>query len=157
MNEIAITELLRVLKSIDKTLSILLQVQNPVKLADSVEMYIIKNGVREKVVDMQFAKVGQVYDLACEFGYKGDDGAFVPAAIDGDPVWVCSDEKLGLLEVNKDLKTATLTILAEGGFKVQSKGDADRSGEVRELVGEMEFQVLGKEAEFVQMSATLRP
>lgn len=133
------------------------QAMNPTKRANVVEIYVTKDGVREKVEHM-FAKSGAVIDLDGDFKYKDADGNLQDAEIDGVPAWALTDESLAKFEVDAaDASKAVLTVVGtKGKFKMQLKADADRGEGVREILGELEIEILGPEAEVVVISATVR-
>lgn len=114
-----------------------------------VEFYVYIEGEKRKVSKM-FLKNSQSLPLFVAFV----DAKGAPAVVDGFPAWAVSDESLATLIVAADgLSAVVMPVGPVGMFKVQVKADADMSGEVKEILGELDIEVIGGEAVAVNISA----
>lgn len=97
-----------------------------------------------------FLKVSQQLPLAVAFA----DAKGNPAKVDGKPQWALTDESLAAIEVADDGMSAILKpIGAIGAFKVQVKADGDMGEGVKEIMGELEIELLAADAVSVVISA----
>ena len=114
-----------------------------------VEFYTLINGEKRKVSKM-FLKVSQSLPLFVAFvDAKGN-----VATVDGAPAWAVSDESLATLVVAADgLSAVIMPVGPLGSFKVQVKADADLGGGVKEILGELDIELVGGEAVAVNISA----
>lgn len=77
-----------------------------------------------------------------------------PAKVDGVPQWALSDSSLALLEVAEDGMSAMVVPVGPLGLvKVQVKADADLGEGVKELLGEMDVEMIAGEAVSLVVSA----
>jgi hypothetical protein len=114
-----------------------------------VEFFTIIDGEKRKVSKM-FLKVTQKLPLFVAF----TDSKGNVASVDGMPSWAVSDEALATLEVGADgLSAVVVPVGALGSFKVQVKADADLGEGVKEIIGEMDIDLMGGEAVAVNISA----
>lgn len=151
MNEFYTVKLLKLLESMDRTLDGIYQALRPDTMAETVEFYVIKNGVKKKV-DNMFMKIDEVADLAVAF--KDRQGNL--AKVDGIPQWALTDAALGTLAVAEDGLSAVFAPVAVGLLKVQVKADADLGEGVKEIIGELEIDISALEAEKVEISGSVR-
>jgi hypothetical protein len=76
------------------------------------------------------------------------------AKVDGMPQWALSSADLGALAVSEDGMSAEFQpVGAIGALKVQVKADADLGEGVKEILGELEIELLAGEAEIVALAA----
>jgi hypothetical protein len=76
------------------------------------------------------------------------------AKVDGLPQWAVSDESLATLEVAADGLSAVVKPVGPlGSFKLQVKADADLGEGVKEILGELDIEVIGGEAVAVNIKA----
>lgn len=153
VNEIYVVELIRLLKSMDRTLNGLYQAARPDTMAETIEFYQNKNGSKVKVENM-FMKVEAVADLAVAF--KDKKGNL--AKVDGKPVWALTNDALGALVVSEDGMSASFTAAGDvAAGKIQVKADADLGEGVKEIIGELDVELSPLDAEIVEITATVRP
>jgi len=114
-----------------------------------VEFFTLIDGEKRKVSKM-FLKVTQKLPLFVAFV----DALGNPATVDGAPSWAVSDESLATLDVAADGMSAMVNPIGPvGSFKVQVKADADLGEGVKEIIGEMDIDLMGGEAVSVNISA----
>lgn len=127
----------------------ILAINNPVVVASVVEFYVTIDGIKRKVTSM-FLAADKKLPLSLEI----KDAAGNPAKIDGKPQFALSDESAGSLEVAEDGLSALFTPSGKAiAFKIQAKVDADLGEGVKEVVGELDVEVLSGEAVFVGIVA----
>jgi hypothetical protein len=116
-------------------------------LANVIEFYI--QGQKQKVESM-FLKVSDKLPLSIMI--KDSFGNM--AKVDGAPSWALTDSALATLQVSEDGMAATVipggTV---GAFKVQVKVDADLGEGVKEILGELDIELLAGEAVVVEIAA----
>lgn len=114
-----------------------------------VEFFTIIDGEKRKVSKM-FLKVTQKLPLFVAF----TDAKGNVASVDGAPSWAVSDPSLATLEVGEDgLSAVVVPVGVLGSFKVQVKADADLGEGLKEIIGEMDIDLMGGEAVAVNISA----
>lgn len=122
---------------------------NPVAPASVIEFYALIDGTKRKVTSM-FLAADKKLPLSLEI----KDAAGNPAKVDGIPQFALSDESAGSLEVAADGMSALFTPSGKAvAFKIQAKADADLGEGVKEIVGELDVEVLSGEAVFVGIVA----
>lgn len=122
-------------------------------LASRVVFYAVINGKKEKVTNM-FLKVGEKLELAVKFLDVNEN----QAKVDGIPQWAITGAELGTLTVADDGMSAVFlpgTML--GACKIQCKADADLSEGAKEIIGEMDVEIVAGEAVKVALNATVVP
>jgi hypothetical protein len=76
------------------------------------------------------------------------------AKVDGLPQWAVTSPELCALKVSADGMSAMLKpVGVVGSFKVQVKADADLGEGVKEIMGELDIELLAGEAVVVGLSA----
>lgn len=76
------------------------------------------------------------------------------AKVDGAPVWALTDETLGRLDVAEGGMSAVFVAAGlAGALKIQVKVDADLGEGVKEILGELDVDILGLEAVVVEIIA----
>lgn len=117
--------------------------------AARVIFYATIDGEKRKVIKM-FLKDDQSLPVSVEFvDAKGN-----AAKVDGAPVWAVSDEALATLDVAADGLSAVVKPVGPlGSFKLQVKADADLGEGVKEILGELDIEVIGGEAVAVNIKA----
>lgn len=144
---------LSILESMEKTLNRVEQVIRPSNVADTVGFYLIKKDGSKEKVDSMFMKVEGVADLAVAFKDKKGN----PAKVDGAPKWSLTNEALGKLEPSEDGMSAVFTAAGDvQAGSIQCKADADLGEGVKEIIGELAVELSPLDAEFVEISATVR-
>lgn len=114
-----------------------------------IEFYTEINGELKKVEHM-FLKATEKLPLSLVI----KDAAGNSARVDGAPRWAVTDEAAGRLEVAEDGMSATLFPLGPAAaFKVQAFVDADLGEGVKELLGELDVEVVSGEAVSVEIAA----
>lgn len=146
----------KVIHLLERQIRLLNDVREALKPGDRahvVEFYKLINGQREKV-DNMFMKIEGVADLAVAF----KDAKGNPAKVDGVPQWALTNEALGKLEVSEDGMSAVFTAASDlQAGKIQLKADADMGEGIKEIVGELDVELSPLDAEFVEITATVRP
>lgn len=100
-----------------------------------------------------FAKVTQKVKISISIKDKFSN----PAKTDGAPAWSLTDEALGTLAVEADGMSAILEPKGPiGALKVQVKADADLGEGVKEILGELDVELLAGDAEVVELAAELQ-
>lgn len=144
----AVTEISEQLKIMNGTLKQIADVLTPQE-AVRIKFYALIEGKMRMVVQM-FLKVNQNLPMTIAISDKFGN----PAKVDGAPVWALTDTALGALQVSEDGMSATLVPQgAVGTLKVQVKCDADLGEGVKEILGELDIELLAGEAEVVAISA----
>lgn len=134
---------------IHKLLLTVLELLKPVVPDAVIKFYTIINGRKEEVKNM-FLPISKKLPLAIAIAdLKGN-----PAKVDGVPQWALSDSSLALLEVAEDGMSAMVVPVGPLGLvKVQVKADADLGEGVKELLGEMDVEMIAGEAVSLVVSA----
>lgn len=117
--------------------------------ASSIEFYAIIAGRKQKVESM-FLKVSQKLPISLAIkDIKGN-----AAKVDGAPKWAVTNEALASLVVAEDGLSAVLSPVGPVGLlKVQVKADADLGEGVKEIVGELEIELVAGDAAVVELAA----
>ena len=69
------------------------------------------------------------------------------APVDGAPLWTVSDESLATIVAEADGLSASVTPTGKLGLcTVQVSADADLSGEVKTILGNLELELIGGDA-----------
>lgn len=101
-------------------------------------------------VSQMFLKVSQKIKLGIEIKDKFGN----PAQIDGKPVFALSDETLADMVVTEDGLSCDITPKGPvGALKVQAKCDADLGEGVKEILGELDLDLIAGEAVTVELKA----
>lgn len=123
--------------------------RNPIPVASVIEFYTLIDGIKRKVSSM-FLAADKKLPLSLEIKDKAGN----PAKVDGKPVFSLSDDSAGSLEVAEDGMSAVFTPAGKAvALKIQAKADADLGEGVKEIVGELDVEVLSGEAVFVGIVA----
>ncbi len=108
-------------------------------------------------VDGQERKVTEMFlrdDKNLPLAIKPVDAKGNAAPIDGVPAWSVTDESLATLEVAADGLSAVLKPVGPlGVFKVQCHADADLGPDAKDILGELDMEIIGGEAVSLQLSA----
>jgi len=138
-----------ILGDIRRTLNHIEQHLRPEITATAIEFYATINGVKEKVASM-FLKSDENLPLAIAIKDRKGNAA----KVDGAPAWAVTDESLAKLQVAEDGMSATLVPSGTvGTLKVQVKADADLGEGVKEILGELEVEIIPLEAAVIELSA----
>lgn len=114
-----------------------------------IEFFTVVDGQRRKVEHM-FLKATQKLPIAVAFKDKFGNAA----KVDGVPRWAVTDEKLGALETAEDGMSSVFAPSGLAGLlKIQVFADADLGEGVKEILGELEIEVLTGEAVSVELTA----
>lgn len=134
---------------IRETLNDILKLISPVASELSLKFFTIIDGRKEEVKNM-FLPISKKLPLILSVvDLKGN-----PAVVDGLPVWALSDESLATLEVAADGMSAMVVPVGPlGKVIVQAKADADMGAGVKEILGQMEVEMVAGEAVTMVMSA----
>ncbi len=126
----------------------------PEGVAYRIEFYSIING-RETRVEKMNLQQGEKAKLTLKIADKGGN----PAKVQDDKVaWSVSDESLGALNVAADGMSAEYVPNGKAGtLTIQAKGDADLGEGVKEIMGEIQIDVLSGEAVVFELSAEAAP
>lgn len=117
--------------------------------AHVISFYVNIEGIKTKV-DHMFLKITQALPVAVAFQDKLGNAA----KVDGLPVWAVTDESLAKLEVAEDgMSVVVKPTGLVGAFKLQCKADADLGEGVKEILGELDIELLSGEAELVVLAA----
>lgn len=77
------------------------------------------------------------------------------AKVDGIPIWEMTGDPIGALLAADDGMSATITLNGTLGLaQVAVRADADMSGEVRELIGTGDLEIVSAEAVAVSLTFT---
>jgi hypothetical protein len=145
--------LFELLSAIDAKLGLLVQLLGPPGPAKYAEIIEIIDGREVKVGKMEAVKGGAKKLLKVKFY---DETKKNEAPVDGAPKWVCNVENAVALKPSEDGMSCEVEFLKEapvGILKIQVIADPDMSENVKELVGEKEYQVVSGEAVFVEISS----
>ena len=136
-------------KELIKKLNDLINSLVPTNFAETIKFFTIINGQKVEVSKM-FLKVSQKLPLSIAIADRFGN----PAKVDGVPQWAVSDESVASLEVAEDGMSAMLVPVGPVGIvMVQAKADADMGEGVKEILGEMEVEMIAGDAETIVMSA----
>jgi hypothetical protein len=120
----------------------------PVQAA-RINFYATIDGEKKGVKNM-FLKVTQTLPVSITITDKLGN----PAKVDGLPQWAITDASLAELIIAEDGMSATIKPMGTvGAFKVQVKADADLGEGVKEIVGELDVELLAGDAEVINLSA----
>jgi hypothetical protein len=115
----------------------------------AVRIIFFNNDTKQEVSKM-FLKLNQSLPLSVKIMDK--DGNV--AKVDGLPSWALTDASLGSLEVSADGYSAMFKPSGVlGALKVQVKADADLGEGVKEILGELDVEMVAGEATTVVISA----
>ena len=118
-------------------------------VAEKVVFFVTIDGQKRKV-DQMFLKVTQMLPISVAF----TDAAGNAAIVDGVPQWAVTSPDLGDIKASEDGLSAVFVPKGPvGKCVVQVKADADLSGGVKELVGELTIELIGGDA----VSAIITP
>lgn len=121
----------------------------PVSTAALIEFYITIGGQKQKVVHM-FLKDSDNLPLSIAIkDLKNND-----AKVDGVPAWSVTDPSLASLAVADDGMSAVLSPVGGlGAFKVQVHADADLGADIKDILGEMDVDIIAGDAATIAISA----
>jgi hypothetical protein len=152
--QIGFAGIIDLLSQINNNLNLIELYLRPEGVAQRIEFYTIINGQEVRVQEM-FLQQGQ--NAALKLAIKDIGGN--PAKVQDDKVeWAMSDDTLGVLEIAEGGMSALFKPNGKvGALKIQAKGDADLGEGVKEIVGEIDIEVLGGEAVVMELSAEAVP
>jgi len=140
------------LLTIEKKIDLISVPSKPVEgVADRIKFYIkLKDGTMKELGGNMFLKITEALPLL--IAVKDAQGN--AAKVDGVPQWAVTDDALATLEVAADGFSALVKPKGPiGAFKVQVRADADLGEPVKEILGELDIDLVAGEAVKVEISA----
>lgn len=140
----------KILQDMQKSLNELKRPDEPKPEASYIKFFKLVNGQKIPLEGKMFLKVSDNLPLSIEIKDKFGNAA----KVDGKPGWAVTDESLGTVEVSEDGMSALFKPVGTAGvLKLQVKADADLGEGVKEILGELDLELISGEAVTIAIAA----